>query len=56
MNNESFEQVFVQKDIVGDLASFLQENMIVKLSLHEGNPVSIELPQRVTLEIAETEP
>ena len=56
MNPESFEQVTVSKDTVGDQAPFLQENMTVKLSLHEGNPIAIELPQRVALEVTETEP
>lgn len=56
MNGETFDQVSVPKSVVGDLAPFLQENMTVKLSLYEGAPVSIELPQRVTLEVVETEP
>ena len=56
MNGETFDQVSVPKGIVGDQAPFLQENMTVKLSLYEGTPVAIELPQRVTLEIVETEP
>jgi elongation factor P len=56
MNNETFDQVTVPKDIVGDQAAYLQEGMMVHLSLHEGTPVAIELPARVTLEIVETEP
>lgn len=56
MNGETFEQVHVPKDIVGDYAPYLQENMTVRLSMHEGNPIAIELPQRVTLEVVETEP
>ncbi|MFO1036840.1 MAG: elongation factor P [Geminicoccaceae bacterium] len=56
MNPESYEQVVVSKDILGDGAAYLQEGMAVQLSLHEGNPIAIELPQRVTLEIVETEP
>jgi elongation factor P len=56
MNGENYEQVVVPKDIVGDYAPYLQENMTVKLSLHEGVPIAIELPQRVTLEVVETEP
>lgn len=56
MNGETFDQVSVAKSIVGDLAPFLQESMTVKLSLYEGTPVAIELPQKVTLEIVETEP
>ena len=56
MNGESFEQVTVPKDVVGDQAPYLQENMTVRLSMHEGNPIAIELPQRVTLEVVDTEP
>ena len=56
MNPETYEQVAVPKDVVGDAAPYLQENMTVKLSSHNGVPLTIELPQRVVLEIAETEP
>lgn len=56
MNAETYDQVQVPKDIIGNAAPYLQENMVVKLSLHEMVPVSITLPQRVTLEVVETEP
>jgi elongation factor P len=56
MNMESYEQVAVPKDVVGDGAVYLQENMEVQLALYQGVPVSIELPQRVTFEIVDTEP
>ncbi len=56
MNMESYDQVAVPADIVGVLAAYLQPVMEVTLSLHEGNPVAIELPPRATLEVVETEP
>ena len=56
MNGENYEQVHVSKDIVGDQAPYLQENMTVRLSLYNGLPIAIELPQRVTLEVVETDP
>ena len=56
MNPQSYEQVVVTKDVLGDQSLFLQEGMACMLSLHEGIPIAIELPQRVTLEIVETEP
>ena len=56
MNNENYDQLLVSKDVVGTQASYLQENMTVKLSIFEGNAVAIVLPQRVTLEVVETEP
>ena len=56
MNQETFDQVQVSGDIVGDQSVYLQEGMVVNLSVHEGVPVAIELPQKVTLEIVDTEP
>ena len=56
MNAETYDQVQVSKEIVGSSAPYLQENMTVKLSLHDLNPVAIQLPQRATLEVVETEP
>ena len=56
MNPDSYEQVTVTKDVIGDQAVYLQEGMACMHSLHEGIPIAIELPQRVTLEITETEP
>ena len=56
MNPETYDQIAVPKDIVGDQAAYLQENMKVTLSTHEGVVLAIELPQRTTLEVVETEP
>jgi elongation factor P len=56
MNPETYDQVSVSADMVGDSAGYLQDGMTVSLSLHEGIPISIEMPTRVTLEITETEP
>ena len=56
MNQESFEQVIVSDDVIGDQSKFLQENMNCILSMFDGKAVAIELPARVTLEIVETEP
>ena len=56
MNPETYDQVSVSADVIGDYAPYLQEGMVVKLSLFDGNPVSIELPQKMVLEVTETEP
>ncbi len=56
MNMENYEQVALNEDIIGDQAAYLHPEMEVTISLHEGNPVSIELPQKVILEVTETEP
>jgi elongation factor P len=56
MNMETYDQVSVAEDVIGDQAVYLQPEMKVKLSVHEGVVVGIELPQRVTLEVIDTEP
>ncbi|MES2906770.1 MAG: elongation factor P [Pseudomonadota bacterium] len=56
MNPENFDQVTVPNDVVGDSAPYLQEGMMIHLSLHNGIPIALELPARVTLEVTETEP
>ncbi|UMY15771.1 elongation factor P [Methylobacterium organophilum] len=56
MNPENYEQIAVPEDVIGDSAPYLQEGMAVMLSIHNATPLAIELPQRVTLEIVETEP
>src|SRR5512137_1589616 len=55
MQPETFDQITVSKDVLGDQAQWLQEGMTCTVSLHESNPIAIELPQRVTLEIVEAE-
>jgi elongation factor P len=56
MNPETYDQITVTKDIIGDQAAYLQENMQVTLSTHEGGVVAAALPQRATLAVVETEP
>jgi elongation factor P len=56
MNTENYDQVTLQTDIIGDQAAYLQPEMKVTLAVHEGVPVSIELPQKAVLEVVETEP
>ncbi len=56
MHPESYEQIIVPGDMVGDMAAYLDENMECVLLMFDGKPVSIELPAKVTLAIAETEP
>ena len=56
MDPETFEQTLVPQDILGDRLPFLQENMTVNVKLIEGDPVSMDLPETVTLEIAEADP
>ena len=56
MNMESYEQLAVPADVVGDQAAYLQPDMKVMLSVYEGTVVAIELPQRTVLQVVETEP
>jgi elongation factor P len=56
MNQETFDQVQVPADVVGDYEKYLQEGMVVHLALHDGIAVSLDIPQKVTLEIVDTEP
>jgi elongation factor P len=56
MNQDNFDQIQVLQDVIGDVAPYLLENMIVQLSIFGENAVAIEIPQKVTLEVVETEP
>jgi elongation factor P len=56
MNSENYDQITLQEDLVGDGAAYLQPEMKVMLSMHDGNAVAIQLPQKVVLEVVETEP
>lgn len=56
MDQVSFEQITVPKEIVGEPARWLQENMVCSIRTFEGRPLVVELPATVTLEITEAEP
>lgn len=56
MDTESYEQLELQTDFVGERAQFLQDGMTVTVESHEGTPLGVALPSQVTLAIAETEP
>lgn len=56
MNSENYDQIQVPTEVIGDQAAYLQEGMKVMLSTFNGVAVAIQLPQRVVLEIVETEP
>jgi elongation factor P len=56
MDNESYEQLELQKEFVGDRAAFLQDGMTVTVELYEEKPIGISLPDYVTLQISEADP
>jgi len=56
MDSETFEQVSLNAAMVGDMMKYLRENDTVKITFYDGNALSMELPQTVTLKVIETEP
>jgi elongation factor P len=55
MDLETFEQPAISSQILGEAAGFLTENMEVKLTFYQGEPLDIELPTSVDLEVVEAE-
>ena len=55
MDKENFDQIEIAKDFVGERAAFLQDGMDVKVESYEGRPISVQLPQNVTLTIVEAD-
>lgn len=56
MDTETYEQLEVEKDVIGDQIKFLSENMEVYVKLYEGTAVGVELPPSVDLEVIEAPP
>lgn len=56
MHTETFEQVMVQHDLMGDPVAYLKEGMVVVIETFEGEPLRVQLPDSVTVEVLESEP
>jgi elongation factor P len=56
MDSETFEQTMVDRDVIGDAADFMQENMTCTVQLYEGTALSVTLPQSVIVEVVEADP
>jgi elongation factor P len=56
MDNESYEQIAVNREMIGEPADFLHDGMICTIMLYEGTPLSVELPQTVIMEVVEGDP
>jgi elongation factor P len=56
MDNDTFEQVQVPRDLIGDPADFLQDGMTCKVMTYEGTPLSLEMPPSVVMEVVEADP
>ena len=56
MNTANYEQINLHKETVGDRASFLVADILLKVDFFEGRPVDIALPATVDLKVVQTEP
>jgi elongation factor P len=56
MDTDSYEQLELPEEFVGERAAFLQDGMTVTLEMHEERPIGIKLPDQVTLEVVEADP
>jgi elongation factor P len=56
MDQDTFDQIHLNRDFVGDGAVFLQDGMVVNVNMYEERPVGVELPATVVLEISEADP
>jgi elongation factor P len=56
MDQDSYEQIELQKDFVGERAAFLQDGMKVTLEMHEDTPLGVKFPANVVLEVTEADP
>ncbi len=56
MNSDTYEQLEIPTEFVGERAAFLQDGMIVTVESYEGKPLGVSLPDQVTLAIAEADP
>ena len=55
MDNETFEQPAIKKEMLGDDALFLKEGMEVKLTFYKGAPLDLEMPSSVDMKVVEAE-
>lgn len=56
MDTETYEQIELQKDFIGERTAFLQDGMMVTVESHEGTYLGVSLPDQVTLEVVEADP
>jgi elongation factor P len=56
MNTETFEQMSLSGDVLGDAIYYLIPNLVVKLEFYEGKPMGAILPDTIDLTVADTEP
>jgi elongation factor P len=56
MDNETYEQLFLTRDQLGDARNYLQENVTVTVLFHNNKPIGVEVPIFVELTVTATEP
>ena len=56
MNQETYEMVNLTKEVLGDNAAYLQENLVISAEYWQGNIVGIEVPMNLVFTITETDP
>ena len=56
MDTETYEQITLSSDLIGEAAAFLQDSMIVTVEGYEGEPLGVQLPDTVVMAVTETEP
>jgi elongation factor P len=56
MNLESYEQLALGRDVLGDAVEYLTPNLAVKLEFYDGKAIGVQLPDTVDLAVVETEP
>ncbi|MEA2453572.1 MAG: elongation factor [Actinomycetota bacterium] len=56
MDNETYEQLHVDPELLGDSVKFLKDGVICNVPVYEGAPIGAELPLNIELEITDTEP
>jgi elongation factor P len=56
MNKESYEQITLSQEAIGDGAAFLKDEMTVSILSHDGVPLSVALPDTVVMQIVEADP
>jgi elongation factor P len=56
MNQETFDQIRLEDEVVGDSMKYLLPETVIQVDFYDGNPVSVELPTTVNLRIVDVEP
>jgi elongation factor P len=56
MDSDSYEQIAVPRETIGDSADFLSDGMVCAIMLHEGVPLSVALPPSVVMRVVEADP